>query len=127
MNRIENIYHIQTCLYRLAITGLVITWLVITSRVYCLSFWLYNQFYYAPCLTCWPLFDSLVPAMFSCTSYTQVHGAIGELVLAGRAHCLYFWLDKNLVTYFVLSLLRKELRWMGVIFFSNKFGIYVQK
>ena len=38
MNRIENIYLIQTYLYRLAITGLVITWLVITSRVYACLF-----------------------------------------------------------------------------------------
>ena len=48
--------------------------------------------YYAPCLTCWALFGSLVPAMCNRTSCAQVH----ELP---RSHCgdnlegtLFSWL-----------------------------------
>ena len=69
--------------------------LVITRRAHCLSFLLHiyilcssyfcgiwalcvswvtsNQFYYTPCLTCWALFGSLVPAICNHTSCAQEH------------------------------------------------------
>ena len=40
---------------------------------FCVSWVTSNQFYYAPCLTCWALFGSLVPAMCNSRSCAQVH------------------------------------------------------
>ena len=39
----------------------------------CVSWITYNHLYYAPCLACWALFGSLVPAMCNRTSCAQLH------------------------------------------------------
>ena len=39
----------------------------------CMLWVIFNQFYYAPFLTCWALFDLLVPALCNRTSRAQVH------------------------------------------------------
>ena len=46
----------------------------------CVSWITYDHFYYTPCLACWALFDSSVPAMCNRTSCTQVD----ELL---QSHC----------------------------------------
>ena len=50
----------------------------------CVLWITYDHFYYAPCLVCWALFGSLVPAMCNHTSCAQVH----ELP---RGHCGDNW------------------------------------
>ena len=39
----------------------------------CASWITYDRLYYVPCLACWALFGSLVPAMCNRTSCAQVH------------------------------------------------------
>ena len=39
-------------------------------NVACVNF---NHFYYGPCLNCWVLFHSLVPAICNRASYAQIH------------------------------------------------------
>ena len=51
--------------YILHITLILLLWDVSTGTS--------NQIFYAPCLTCWALFGSLVPAMCNRASCAQVH------------------------------------------------------
>ena len=66
----------------------------------CVSLITYGHLYYAPCLACWALFGSLVPAMCNWTSCAQVH-------VLPRSHCsdnqegtLFSWLFSWLHIYY---------------------------
>ena len=86
------VHHVPKCMsYHGAIGGLVIT-----ERAHCLSFWLLLTSFVLR--LAWLVEHSLVHWYQQCVTVhhvpkcTNYHGAIGGLVITGRAHCLSFWL-----------------------------------
>ena len=58
----------------------------------CVLWITYDHLYYAPCLACWALFGSLVPAMSNRTSCAQVHELPQSHCGDNREGTLFSWL-----------------------------------
>ena len=57
----------------------------------CVSWITYDNLYYAPCLACWALFGSLLPAMYDRASCTQVHRLPQSHCGDNRESTLFSW------------------------------------
>ena len=71
----------------------------------CVSWITYDHLYYTPCLACWVLFGSLVPAMCNRISCAQVHELPQSHCCDNREGILFSWLH---VYYAHLDFMRFE-------------------